>query len=143
MARKTVTNVTTTTVKSNGNGEYLGTNISNTKSVTRSGPTAATSISRIFFGLLSAAFFIIVLCFIFRGRAPTFSSLLDMLSNVPTVNFDFSFASVPLGDWGIFNGLRDFVAGFMSILDFVGLLVSNLVYFLQFVFYFLRWIFFG
>lgn len=74
---------------------------------------------------------------------PTFSSLLEMLSNVPDISISLE-TIVPISlDWGVFNFLRDFFNVFVKLFNLVLWIADNLLICLEYIFYFLRWIFVG
>lgn len=118
--------------------------------------TSKTSTSSIVF-ILGALVVVILLAFILRygqyadkiatgeispgSILPTFSEFLDILSNSPTISPNFNIIPTILGDWGVFNWFRDFVNGLTTIIDFVLWLVQNLFLVLEYMFYFLKWVF--
>lgn len=78
------------------------------------------------------------------GNLPTFSSLLAVLTEVPTVQIPFlSTVITNLGDWGIFNFLRDFFQTILSVLDVFIFLINGFINIMLYVVYFMRWIFIG
>ena len=97
--------------------------------------------------ILSLVFSILLLVMIFRkftgnSNTPTFTSFLDMLTNVktpsiPFVNYSFS----ALGDWGVFNFLRDFLNVFVDLFNVILFLVNGIMSLFQYVVSFLGWLY--
>lgn len=74
----------------------------------------------------------------------TFSSFLQMLQNVPTINTEgiFTLLDFNLGDWGEwFNFIRDFILMFLSLIEVLIWLGACLWNGATFGLYFLRWVF--
>lgn len=97
--------------------------------------------------ILSLIFSILLLVMIFRkftgnNTTPTFTSFLEMLTNVktpsiPFVNYSFS----SLGDWGVFNFLRDFLNVFVDLFNVILFLVNGIMSLFQYVVSFVSWLY--
>lgn len=94
-----------------------------------------------------ASFFVFVLmiliCFAFirsfMGMEPLyFSSFLDILAKSPSVSFGLQIPTTFLGDWGIFNFLRDLLQVSIQIINFGIFIVNGLVNALIYLFYFIE-----
>lgn len=76
-------------------------------------------------------------------KLPTFRGLLEGLSNfdvIPSIPFvDFSMLS--LGDWGVFNFIRDVISFGLSTVNILVFVFNGLVSIVNFVIFFVRWIF--
>lgn len=86
--------------------------------------------------------FLAVLGVLKNEEIVTFQGLLDFLANAPQFDLEWlNWSSVSLGDWGVFNFLRDFFElniSFINVLLFIGTmgvqLITYLLYFLKFIF---------
>ncbi len=76
------------------------------------------------------------------GREPIyFSSLLEIISSAPTINFSFVIPTTWLGDWGFLNFLRDLISSSIQIINFLLYIVNGMVNALSFVFFFISGLF--
>lgn len=98
--------------------------------------------------ILSLVFIIILAAGLLRklsggSSVPTFTGFLEMLTSVPDISIPFINAGIiqQLGDWGIFNFLRDFLNIFIDLLNIVVFLCNGIVQINLYVIYFLRWFF--
>lgn len=97
--------------------------------------------------ILSLVFLILLAVMIFRkftgnNNIPTFTSFLEMLTNIetPTIPFvNYSFTS--LGDWGVFNWLRDFLNVFVDLFNVILFLVNGIISLFQYVTNFIMWLY--
>lgn len=93
------------------------------------------------------SFLVLSLLFLrFRGvdDMPTFGGLLNWFSGFSAPEIPFINAtSVVLGDWGIFNWLRDFISFFVGLLNVILFLVNGLLSLMFYVIHFMRWFFLG
>lgn len=72
----------------------------------------------------------------------TFSSLLTVLQNSPTLPFSLSIDMLTIsGDWGAFNFLKQFINWNLQPLSFFIFIIGNLINILSFLTYFLFYIF--
>lgn len=100
-------------------------------------------------GILGIVLAILLLVAIIRtiqggSNIPSFTGFLQMLTDVPTVTIPFiDYTPITLGDWGLFNFLRDFVATLAGITNFLIFLVNGCLNIVQYIVYFFRWIFVG
>ena len=97
-------------------------------------------------GILGLVTILLILAVIFRVSSgfpnPSFSSFLEVISNSPVFDISLSIPSISTGnDWGIFEFMRNFINGLISITNFGVWLSTSLVEVLLFIFYFLGWIF--
>lgn len=68
----------------------------------------------------------------------TFKGLLDYLANIPKVDTSWVYVDLTIyTDWGIWNFLRDFFNGFISIIEFWFFLTGCLYQLLNILFYFI------
>lgn len=73
---------------------------------------------------------------------PTFTSFLELFSNVPEVAIPFQdFSAVNFGDWGVFNFLRDFISMLAEIVNVLIFLFNGIISVITYVVYFFRWLF--
>lgn len=97
------------------------------------------------FTLILFVLIIVFLARLFSGSTefPTFYNLLNVLSEMPQIEFDMSSLvnlTIP-GDWGPVDGIRVFLNLIMSVINFLVYCVGGLVQVLVFVTYFLGWAF--
>lgn len=71
----------------------------------------------------------------------TFTAFLEYISNAPAVDISFVELWNLGGNWGVFEFLRNFFNMFGSVLSFLVWLGKNIISVLQYVFYFVRFIF--
>jgi purine-cytosine permease-like protein len=93
------------------------------------------------FGVIVLVLAIIVIAQSLTGStAPfTFQSLLDIASNAPSISANWSIVQdIILGDWGIFNFLRDFINFSISITQVLVCICDLLFDSLSYIFYFVR-----
>ena len=99
--------------------------------------------------LFGMVFILLVLSLLltrFRGSdgVPTFTGLLEWFSGFSAPEIPFINAtSVVLGDWGIFNWLRDFISFFVGLLNIILFLVNGLLSLMFYVIHFFSWLFLG
>lgn len=97
--------------------------------------------------ILSLIFCILLIVMIFRkftgnNNTPTFTSFLDMLTNVKTPSIPFvNFSFTVLGDWGVFNFLRDFLNVFVDLFNVILFLVNGIISLFQYVTSFITWLY--
>ena len=114
------------------------------RSQTRRRISSEFSFSIKIFGI---AFSVIVLCLILRRLSgledmPTFAGFLEMITNVPEVAIPFQvFNQTTLGDWGVFNFLRDFISILLQLVNVAIFLVNGVVSVITYVVYFFQWLF--
>lgn len=78
------------------------------------------------------------------GDIVTFGSLLDLLRDAPQISSEvltFVEQIEIIGDWGVFNFLRDFINDLVDLWSVLIWLGSSIVDLIIYIFYFLRWIF--
>lgn len=122
------------------NSRFVGRDVSEEVVSVRESP-------RLGFSILGLIFVVLILAVLIRrfnnsDDIPTFTSLLEFLSNIKTFEIPFlSFSPVSFGDWGIFNFLRDFIASISQIVN-VGVFICNgLVVLIQYIIVFCQWLF--
>lgn len=97
------------------------------------------------FTLILFILIIVFLARLFTGSTefPTFYNLLNVLSEMPEIEFDMtSLVNLTIGgDWGVIDGLRVFINLIMSVINFAVYCIGGLVQVLVFVTYFLGWAF--
>ena len=100
------------------------------------------------FSILGIVFMLILMAALLRklsggSSIPTFTSFLEMLTSVPDISIPFINAGIiqQLGDWGIFNFLRDFLNIFIDLLNIVVFLCNGFIQINLYVIYFVRWFF--
>lgn len=72
----------------------------------------------------------------------TFKSLLDIFSNIPSVDIGWSYLDLTIyGDWGFFNFLRVYLNWFTEIWEFLLVIVGMLWQGLNYILYFVRVLF--
>ena len=93
------------------------------------------------FGVIFLVIFIIVFSnFILAGNHYTFTfkGLLEFLGDIPDVDVSWAYKDFTIyANWGIWNFLRDFFNGFISIIEFWFFLTGCLWQLLNLLFYFL------
>ena len=76
------------------------------------------------------------------NNVPSLTNLLDYLTTINPVDIGFINDSViVLGDWGIFNFLRDFVSFFIQIINVIIFIFNGLINIVLYAYSVLRWIF--
>ena len=76
------------------------------------------------------------------NNAPTFTSFMYMLQDMPTVSIPFiSIPNSELGDWGLFNFLRDFFYLLIQVVNVGIFLINGVISICTFVVYFVGWLF--
>lgn len=96
----------------------------------------------LFFAYIFAILLVILLVKTASGFEPiTFTSLLEFLSSVKKVFVDFSIGDFTItADWGLFDGLRDFLnipMSMIGIVVFVGKSLVNILWFFVQIIYFI------
>lgn len=97
--------------------------------------------------ILSLVFLILLAVMIFRkftgnNNTPTFTSFLDMLTNIETPTIPFvNYSFTTLGDWGVFNWLRDFLNVFVDLFNVILFLVNGIISLFQYVTNFILWLY--
>lgn len=101
------------------------------------------STGKSFVAILLAVLLLVLLIRVMNGSSiPTFTSFLELLSSAPTVKVPFlSTVGTALGDWGVFNFLRDFIAFFNNIVNVLVFLFNGLANLVVYVVWFVRWLF--
>lgn len=97
------------------------------------------------FTLILFVLIIVFLARLFTGSTefPTFYNLLNVLSEMPQIEFDMtSLVNLTIGgNWGVIDGLRVFINLIISVINFLVYCIGGLVQVLVFVTYFLGWAF--
>lgn len=99
------------------------------------------------FGFIIFCLIFIILGNYLRTGVPfdlTFKGFIEYLSNAPS--FDMSWSMVDLtiyGDWGIFNGLKDFFNWFTDVWEVCITLFGMVIELIEFVFYFAKGLIFS
>lgn len=103
---------------------------------------------RLGFSILGLIFVVLILAVLIRrfnnsDDIPTFTSLLEFLSNIKTVEIPFlKFNPVTdLGDWGLFNFLRDFIASVSQIVNVGVFMCNGIIALIQYIVVFCQWLF--
>lgn len=98
--------------------------------------------------LFTGSFIMILLLFIALIRNAqgwqhlTFSGFLEYLTTSPTIIPSFSITDFAIvSDWGLFNGLKDFLNIFTQLFGIIVWVCSSIINVLLYLFYFLRFIF--
>lgn len=79
---------------------------------------------------------------LFGASDLTFTSFLEFIQSVPQVSFSNTFIDMTiLGDWGIFEFLRQFINIFTNILSVLIFLFGGLVQLIMYLVYLLRYLF--
>lgn len=100
----------------------------------------------LFFSIFSIIFITLFLIafvrFSLNAEPVTFSSLLLILENAPTIDFSsvLDFFQIN-GYWGLFEFLRNFLNSFGAVLGFLSFVVLNLFNMLLFLLYFYKFVF--
>lgn len=102
---------------------------------------------RLGFSILGLIFVVLILAVLIRRfnnseDIPTFTSLLEFLSNIKSFEIPFThFELFNLPDWGIFNFLRDFIMVIGQIVN-VGIFICNgIIALIQYIVVFCQWLF--
>lgn len=96
---------------------------------------------RIFFVIICFVLIINIGRILFNGTSVTFSGLLDFVSNSNFSQINVNIQDfVITADWGLFNGFRDFLNIFASLMGVTFFMVSNLLNLLLFVLNFVVYI---
>ena len=88
--------------------------------------------------------FIILLLFVIVGALRnqelfTFKGLLELLQNAPQISLEWlNWETINLGDWGLFNFLRDFFNFFIEIINILAFAGTCLMQALLYVLYFIK-----
>lgn len=99
------------------------------------------------FSLLSLVVCVLLVAMLIRkftgnNTVPTFTSFLEFLTNIDTPTIPFlNVTPVSLGDWGVFNFLRDFIIIFVDLGNVILFLVNGMWIIINYVFVFFRWLF--
>ncbi len=96
------------------------------------------------FSLVVCVFLVAVLIRKFTGNniIPTFTSFLEFLTNIETPTIPFlNVTPVSLGDWGVFNFLRDFIIIFVDLGNVILFFINGIWIVINYVLVFFRWLF--
>ena len=99
--------------------------------------------------ILGIVFFILLLGLLIRTlqgsyNVPTFTGLLKTLSEIQRPEIPFiNIASINLGNWGLFNFLRDFFLILLDVVNVAIFLCNGILVLMQYVSIFFRWLFFS
>ena len=77
----------------------------------------------------------------FGESSITFTTFLEYISNVPTIEIDYFILGEITNDWGIFNIFKDLFNNISAFISFLAWFGINAVNGLGYVFYFVRFIF--
>lgn len=97
--------------------------------------------------ILGLVFMILLLAVLiqrFNGsdNIPSFTSLLEFFTNINPPSIPFvSFEPIAMGDWGIFNFLRDFIYTISQIVNVFVFFCNGLISFCTYVVTFFLWLF--
>ena len=72
------------------------------------------------------------------GNIPTFTSLLEMLSSMPSIEFDWFIPSFLEEEWAILDFIRQYFYAILSVIQFIG---EGIWAVLSFILVIIRWIF--
>lgn len=95
-------------------------------------------------GILLLMMLLVLLIRKFTGSpagTPTFTSLLEWFSGFSAPSIPFLSMSFDLGDWGMFNFIRDGLSWFVSIVDVLIFFVNGILSVIFYVTRFFRWLF--
>lgn len=95
-------------------------------------------------GILLLLMLLVLLIRKFNGSSastPTFTSLLEWFSGFSSPTIPFLTMSFDLGDWGIFNFIRDGLSWFVSIVDVLIFFVNGILSVVFYITRFFQWLF--
>ena len=96
-------------------------------------------------GIVLLVLLVVVLIRRFKGvnSYPTFTGFLEYFTNIkaPSIPFLSEVSNGITADWGWFNFFRDFLNGFMSIVDVLIFFVNGLISVVSYIVIFFNWLF--